>query len=368
MSRGPGWCGPKADGKATLTLQLAGQKVSVPVSVLGLNTPVRADFMHDVAPVLSRLGCNQGTCHGSAQGKNGFKLSLRGYDPIWDVRALTDDQAARHINLASPDDSMMLQKPTGAVPHVGGALIQPGEPYYELIRSWIADGARLDLTTPRVTRIAVLPLNPVVTRIGSKQQLRVLATYASGEVRDVTREAFLDSANAEVALAGRDGLVTAIRRGEAPVLARFEGNYASTTLTVMGDRSGFVWSDPPTNGKIDELVAAKWKRLKILPSGLCSDTEFVRRVYLDLTGLAAHGRRGAHVPGRQAREPRQARRARRSPDRQPRLRRLLDQQVGRPAPGESQIPGRRRLARVSQLDSRSGRRQHALRPVRTRRS
>ena len=119
------------------------------MTVLGLNTPVHVDFAHDVAPVLSRLGCNQGTCHGSAQGKNGFKLSLRGYDPIFDVRALTDDQAARHINLASPDDSMMLLKPTGAVPHVGGALMQPGEPYYEIMRSWIADGAKLDLTTPQ---------------------------------------------------------------------------------------------------------------------------------------------------------------------------------------------------------------------------
>ncbi len=136
-----------------------------------------------------------------------------------------------------------------------------------------------------MTKIEVFPVNPVVQRIGSKQQLRVLATYASGEVRDVTREAFLESANSEVAVAGRAGLITAVRRGEAPILARFEGNYASTTLTVMGDRTGFVWTDPPTYGKIDELVAAKWKRMKILPSGLCTDAEFLRRVYLDLTGL-----------------------------------------------------------------------------------
>ena len=162
---------------------------SVPVTVLGVNTPLHIDFLHDLAPVMSRLGCNQGTCHGSAQGKNGFKLSLRGYDPIFDVRALTDDHAARHINLASPDDSMMLMKPTGAVPHVGGTLIQPGEPYYEIMRSWISDGARLDLTAARVTGIEVFPVDPVVQRIGAKQQLRVLATYAGGEVRDVTREA-----------------------------------------------------------------------------------------------------------------------------------------------------------------------------------
>ena len=201
------------------------------------------------------------------------------------MRALTDDQAGRHINVASPENSMMLLKPTAAVPHVGGGLIQHGEPYYEIIRSWISDGAKLDLTTPRVTKIAVFPADPVVQRIGSKQQLRVLATYANGEVRDVSREAFLDSANTEVAVAGKAGLITAVRRGEAPILARFEGNYASTTVTVMGDRSGFVWTDPPAYSKIDELVAAKWKRMKILPSGLCSDADFLRRVTIDLTGL-----------------------------------------------------------------------------------
>ena len=276
---------PRADGKGKLVLRLAGQSVAVPVTVLGVHTAPKVDFVHDVAPVLSRVGCNAGTCHGSAQGKNGFKLSLRGYDPLFDVRALTDDQAARHVNLASPEDSMMLLKPTGAVPHVGGALIQPGEPYYEIIRSWIADGARLDLTTPRVTRIEVFPVNPVVQRLGTRQQLRVLATYASGEVRDVTREAFLESANSEVVVAGRAGLMTAVRRGEAPILARFEGNYASTTMTVMGDRSGFVWSNPPVYGKVDELVAHKWKLMKILPSGLSTDAEFLRRVSLDLTGL-----------------------------------------------------------------------------------
>jgi WD40 repeat protein len=276
---------PRKDGKATLQVGLSGKTATVSVTVLGLHTPVRVDFVHDVAPVLSRLGCNAGTCHGAAQGKNGFKLSLRGYDNLFDVRALTDDEAARHVNLASPEDSMMLMKPTGAVPHVGGALMQPGEPYYELVRSWIADGAKLDLSTPRATKIEIFPFNPTVQQIGSKQQLRVLATYANGELRDVTREAFLESANTEIATVSRAGVITAVRRGEASILGRFEGNYASTTLTVMGDRGGFVWTDPPTYGKVDELVAAKWKRMKILPSGLCSDAEFIRRVFLDLTGL-----------------------------------------------------------------------------------
>jgi hypothetical protein len=276
---------PTADGQATLRLALAGRTVEVPVTVEGVDADAPVDFVHDVAPILSRLGCNQGTCHGSAQGKNGFKLSLRGYDPLFDVRALTDDLASRRVNLASPDDSLMLLKPTGAVPHVGGQVTRPGDPYYRVLRDWIAAGARLDADTPKVAKLEVFPIDPTIQQIGGKQQLRVQATYADGRVRDVTREAFLDSGNTEVAKADQPALITSLRRGEAPILVRFEGAYASTTLTVMGDRSGFAWEPPPSYGRIDELVAKKWERMKILPSGLCTDAEFIRRASLDLTGL-----------------------------------------------------------------------------------
>ena len=112
--------------------------------------------------MLSRLGCNAGTCHGAQQGKNGFKLSLRGYDPLFDVRSLTDDHASRRVNLASPDDSLMLLKPTGAVPHGGGQLTRPGEPYYRIIRDWIAAGAKLGPTCPGSPAIEVVPSKPVV--------------------------------------------------------------------------------------------------------------------------------------------------------------------------------------------------------------
>ncbi|MFO0908575.1 MAG: DUF1549 domain-containing protein [Isosphaeraceae bacterium] len=276
---------PRSDGQGVLRLSLAGQSVAVPVSVSGARNEPKVDYLRDVAPILSKLGCNQGTCHGSAQGKNGFKLSLRGYDPIFDLRALTDDHGSRRVNLASPEDSLMLDKPTGTVPHVGGVLVQAGEPYYLVLRNWIAQGARLDTRSARVTKIDVYPFNPVVEKIGSKQQIRVLATYANGEVRDVTREAFLESGNTEVATANRSGLLTSVRRGEAPILVRYEGNYAATTLTVMGDRTGFAWSDPPANNPIDQLAAAKWRRMKIKPSDLCTDDEFLRRISIDLTGL-----------------------------------------------------------------------------------
>ncbi len=276
---------PLADGNGKLTLKLAGRAVEIPVVVSDVSAQFESTFVSHVNPVLSRLGCNAGTCHGAAKGRNGFKLSLRGYDPILDVRALTDDLASRRVNVASPDDSLMLMKATGAVPHVGSQLIRPGESYYRLIRSWISGGGQLDTATPKVLGIEVFPQNPVIQRIGAQQQIRVVATYADGKRRDVTREAFVESGNSEVAEASRTALMKAVRRGEAPVLARYEGAYAATTLTVMGDRGGFVWQDPPTFGRVDELVAAKWQRMKIQPSGLCSDAEFLRRSYLDLTGL-----------------------------------------------------------------------------------
>lgn len=275
---------PVAEGAGNATVRLGDHVATIAVAVSGLDdSPV--DFVRDVNPVLSRLGCNQGSCHGAQAGKNGFKLSLRGYDPIFDLRALTDDHAARRINPAAPDDSLMLRKPLGITPHQGGTLMSAGDPYHTVLRDWIAAGSKLDLSTPRVARIEVTPTDPVVTAIGSKQQVRVVAHYVDGTTRDVTHEAFVTSGNAEVAEVDQSALLTAVRRGEAPILARYEGAYAATTLTVMGQRDGFQWEQPPTWGPIDDMVATKWQRMKVLPSELSSDEDFLRRIYLDLTGL-----------------------------------------------------------------------------------
>nr|WP_236649754.1 DUF1549 domain-containing protein [Rhodopirellula sp. SM50] len=243
------------------------------------------DFIQDVNPVLSRLGCNQGTCHGAQKGKNGFKLSLRGYDPIFDLRALTDDLAARRINAAAPEQSLMLRKPLGLTPHEGGALMAHGDPYHAILRRWIADGSQLNLDVARVTKLEIYPQNPVIETIGTEQQVRLVAHFADGKTRDVTREAFIESGNTEVASSGKGGLLKAVRRGEAAILARYEGKYAATTLTVMGNRDDYQDQDYQTWGKIDELVAAKWRRVKVQPSELCDDAAFLRRVTLDLTGL-----------------------------------------------------------------------------------
>ena len=276
---------PAADGAGALTFRLGDQSVSIPVKVSGQKAKYQVSFVRDVMPAMSKLGCNAGTCHGAQKGKNGFKLSLRGYDPAFDHLALTDDLEGRRFNRAAPENSLMLLKPSGAVPHVGGALMKPGEPAYELLRLWIAEGVKLDQNSSRVKSIDILPKNPMVPLPGMKQQMAVVATYSDGKVRDVTAESFIESSNTEIATADKHGLITAVRRGEAAMMARYEGAYAATTLVVMGDRSGYTWKAVPEYNYIDALVYEKLRQVKVLPSGLCSDSEFLRRIHLDLTGL-----------------------------------------------------------------------------------
>jgi hypothetical protein len=154
-----------------------------------------------------------------------------------------------------------------------------------LLKLWIAQGVRLDVNSPRVVRIETMPRNATLPLPGMKQQIAIVATYSDGSSRDVTAEAFVESSNNEIATVDKQGLVTAVRRGEATMLARYEGAYTATTLVVMGDRSQFVWQEVPENNYVDTLVYEKLRQVKILPSDLCSDSEFIRRIYLDLIGL-----------------------------------------------------------------------------------
>ena len=274
----------KKSGNGKLNVAYEGVEKEIPVRVELAESNFQPDFIHDINPVLTKLGCNAGTCHGSQAGKNGFKLSLRGYDPIYDIRSFTDDMGARRTNLASPSASLMLLKPTGQVPHEGGKLFGKNSKYYWLIHAWINNGAKLNVASPKVSSIDLQPKNPVLAAKDSIQQMRVVATFTNGTQRDVTRESFVEIGDQEIASVDGAG-ITALRRGEAPILARYEGAYAATTLTVMGNRAGFVWKQPEIWSPIDEMVASKWERMKIKPSGLCTDDEFIRRIYLDLTGL-----------------------------------------------------------------------------------
>jgi hypothetical protein len=274
----------KVKGSTEITISAAGRTAKLPVTVEGGSTPpVR--FVRDVEPVLSKAGCNAGTCHGSAKGKNGFKLSLRGYDPDFDYEALINDISGRRFDRVKVEDSLMLLKPTGEVPHEGRQAIKPGSREYELLRAWIAEGAKPEsIAQGRPTKIEVLPKTIDMDLPGRSQGLIVIAHYPDGTTRDVTRDAVFSSSNTEVAEV-KDSQVRALRRGEAAVLIRYEGIYATKELTVMGDRSGYAWTSTPTNNFIDAHVYAKLQRVKAVPSELCSDAEFIRRVSLDLTGL-----------------------------------------------------------------------------------
>ncbi|MBL8843663.1 MAG: DUF1553 domain-containing protein [Planctomycetes bacterium] len=272
------------DGEATLRLAVGAQSVALPAVVRGTTGGPPPSFVQDVEPLLTRMGCNAGTCHGSAKGKNGFKLSLRGYDPTFDHEALTDELAGRRFNRAVPEQSLFLLKPTGAVPHEGGVRLAAGSQEHELLVAWIAAGAVLDAEAPRVVSLDLWPHDPVIALPGMSQQFAVRATYSDGRVRDVTADAVVECNDLEIAATEAGGLVTALRRGDAAILARYAGQFAATRMVVMGDRAGFAWQPVAQHHYVDELVDAKLQAVKAQPSGSCSDAEFCRRIHLDLTG------------------------------------------------------------------------------------
>jgi len=277
-----GFVSGRSPGESSVTISAAGQSIRLPVTVRGTNSPA-VGFVREIEPILNRAGCSQGTCHGSAKGKNGFKLSLRGYDPDYDYQALINDLSGRRFNRVAVDESLMLQKPLADVPHEGGQALRPDSRYHRLLRQWITEGARFETPAARATNLTILPASVEMDLPGRRQQFVVLAHFPDGTTRDVTREAVLSSNNEEVALV-KNATLTALRRGEMAVLVRYEGLYAAREVVVMGDRTGFEFAAMPEHNFVDRHINAKLERMKINPSDLCNDAEFLRRVSLDLTG------------------------------------------------------------------------------------
>lgn len=275
---------PKSKGTATLLATYGGKQISVPVKVLDVaNPPV--SFIREVMPALTKAGCNQGACHGGQQGKAGFKLSLRGYDPQYDYSALTDDLAGRRFNRAVPEQSLMLLKPTQGVPHEGGFLFDEDSRYYHVIRQWIAEGCQFDQATTRVQSLEIYPRSILLEKVDQKQSQLVIAKYADGTSRDVTLDAGYESSDFEKAIVDKFGNVTAVRRGESSILVRYEGVFVTNVTTILAGRDTYAWNNSPEFNFIDTYVNNKLKRLKILPSELCTDAEFLRRIMIDLTGV-----------------------------------------------------------------------------------
>jgi hypothetical protein len=305
-----------ADGATTVEVEAAGKKVAVAVTVKGAAAARRFNFENDVIPLFGRFGCNSAGCHGKAEGQNGFKLSVFGFDPPADYAALVKEGRGRRVFPAAPDASLLLAKVSGRVPHGGGVRIPRNSPEYETLRDWVAAGVPFGgRDDPKVTAARVEPserqLGP-----GGSQQLRVIARYSDGREADVTAHARFQSNNDGLASVSAGGLVSA---GEVPGDAAIMAAYADAVdvFRAVVPRAGRIekWPDPPQNNFIDGLVYKKLRKLNVLPSETCDDADYLRRVYLDVIGT---------LP-----TPDEARRflADKRPDRRARL---VDELLGRP--------------------------------------
>ncbi len=275
---------PVTDGETELICRQGATEVRVPIKVTRSSEKPPVSFEKDIVPIMTRSGCNTGSCHGAARGKDGFMISLFGYDPAGDYKRITREIAVRRINLAVPEESLFLTKSTGEVLHTGGKLFDKGSVYYNTILEWLKAGAPADPEPPpHVTKLEIYPPQAVIEGTGSKQKYISVAHYSDGNTRDVTNLSAWMSNNETSAAIDKSGQVIAGARGEAFVLARFETKTEGRQALVLP--KDLNYSAPEIKGNyIDQLVGKKLNRLRILPSGLCSDEEFLRRITIDITG------------------------------------------------------------------------------------
>lgn len=283
---------PLLDGETTVTATvaagpLAGHSATAVVVVRGMGEPFEWNFRNHVETVLTKAGCNMGACHGALAGKKGFKLSLRAYDPDRDYLTLTRQSLGRRIVPDDPGRSLILTKPTGAIPHAGGVRFQTDSLEYRILAEWIAAGTPAPSPNdPQLSHIEILPAD-VVLEPDARQQMLVLARYDDGHVEDVTRWAKYTAADAAVAEVDDAGLVKVMGHGAGAVSAWFGSQVAIAAVTVpfANKTPAEVYAGSPQHNFIDELVLEKLQQLNIPPSPQASDGEFVRRAYLDTLGM-----------------------------------------------------------------------------------
>ncbi len=277
---------PKADGTTEIIATVGPQVVKARLEVKGAQADREISFRKDVMPVFLRSGCNQGGCHGAARGKDGFMLSLFGYDPAGDYNRITREMVGRRVNLAIPEESTLLEKSIGSVPHTGNDCFSKDSDYYKTIIEWIEKGAQDDKPdVAKVTGIEIFPLQTVLEGKGAKQQITVRAKYSDGTDRDVT-DLVVFSSNADpTAAVTKGGLVTSGDRGEAFILARFDVFSIVSQIIVIPDGLKYERPKLAEANYIDTLVNHKLDKLRIYPSPVANDEEFVRRLYIDLAGI-----------------------------------------------------------------------------------
>ena len=277
---------PLADGHSAITATLRGHQATAEFTVSDYAKATTWSFRNDVLPVMTKVGCNSGPCHGAAAGKNGFKLSLRGYDPITDYYTLTHQALGRRTDRIQPARSLILLKPTATIPHGGGRRFGVDSPEYRVMSGWIAQGMPAPRETDALVKeIRVLPQEASLTP-GAQQQLIVMALYSDGHTAEVTHWAKFDSGDEGVATVGNDGYVTMHGCGEAPVTVWYQSHVAFSRLRIPFPYKldQVVFQRAPRHNYIDDLVLNHLRVLHIPPSPQANDSEFLRRAYLDATG------------------------------------------------------------------------------------
>jgi hypothetical protein len=277
---------PKADGAGEMAVSCRGRVIRVPVTVKSATADRQISFKLDVMPVFMRSGCNTGACHGAARGRDGFRLSLFGFDPDGDWYRLTREMSGRRISIAIPEECLLLEKSIGSVQHTGGERFKTDSELYQTIVRWLAAGAPKDgADVAKPVSLEVYPPKLVLEGEGATQRMTVRAKYSDGTDRDVTSMALFMTNNDVSAKISPEGVVTAGARGEAYVFARFATFTVGSQAIVIPKGVKYEWTKVPEKNYIDTLVFNKLKNLRLLPSEMCSDETFLRRAYLDIVGM-----------------------------------------------------------------------------------
>ena len=277
---------PHANGRTTVSVRTPQGDASIEVTCEKMDAPHPWNFRNDVQPVLARSGCNSGACHGALAGKGGFNLSLRGYDTLADFHTIARQSRGRRIELADPGRSLLLTKPSGAVPHKGGLRFRVESDKYNAIANWISNGAPEPKDDdPRIDELRILP-SAATLKPGDKQQMLVQARYTDGRVVDVTSLAKFTSANEAVATVDEEGLVNVIGYGEGAISVWFDSQIVIGRVTspYANRVSPELYAKQERRNFIDKLVLAQMQRLNLAPSGPSNDSEFIRRAFIDTIG------------------------------------------------------------------------------------
>lgn len=277
---------PTGIGATSVVVRRGDHTATVRVIVEDFAGRKPVSFLGEVEPIFSRAGCNAGSCHGKASGQNGFRLSLLGFDPRLDYESLVREGRGRRVFPAAPGASLLLLKPTAAIPHGGGRRFSAESPEARTLARWIAQGMPFESgPASEVVELEVFPTRCRIVGRGS-QQLRVVARYRDGVSVDVTHLARYQANAPDLAIVGEGGRIETLDGiGEAAVLARFGGRVAIARVTIPNGQEPPNWTSPPSDNLIDPLVFGKLRELGIPPSGACTDAEFARRSSLDICGI-----------------------------------------------------------------------------------